>query len=137
MWKDWWLTGDQPNVLFYLVVPPLSMLGGVLGMFWVVKVTKLTLSFLELLAIIIVVNLVMQALEIPLKLIYYRIWEYPGWLYMAIVIPAGFLLGVYALVRWGRVKWGMAAGLMAVALVAELFAAGLVSSVFDLSTPGS
>ena len=137
MLKDWWLTGEKPNILFYLVVPPASMLGAVLCMFWVVKVSNQPISFLEILAIIISVNLVMQGLEIVLKLIYYRLWEYPGWLYFVIVIPAGFLLGVYGLVRWSRVKVGKAAVLMAVGLAGELVTAALVSSIFGLSTLGS
>jgi hypothetical protein len=137
MWKDWWLTGEEPNVLFYIVVPLLSMLGAVLAMFWVVKVRQIPLPFLDLLAILIGVNLVMQGMEILLKLIYYLLWEYPGWLYLVIVIPAGFLLGAYGLVRWGRVRWRMAAVLMAVGLVAELFAAGFATSFFGLNTPGS
>ena len=137
MWKDWWLTGEEPNILFYLIVPAGSMLGGVLCMFWVVKVRSLSITFLELLAVVIGVNLVMQGMEIVLKLIYHLVWEYPGWLYIAIVFPIGFLLGVYGLVRWGGIKWGAAAVLMAVGLAGELLTAGLISSISGLTTPGS
>lgn len=137
MWKDWWLTGDEPNILFYLIVPAGSMVGGVLCMFWVVKVRSLSLTFLELLAVMIGVNLVMQGMEIVLKLIYHLVWEYPGWLYIAIVFPFGFLLGVYGLVRWVRINWGAAAVLMAVGLAGELLTAGLISSIFGLTTSGS
>jgi hypothetical protein len=133
MWKDWWLTGEQPDILFYLVVPPVSMLGAVLGMFWVVKVRQLPLTFLDLLAIIIGANLAMQGLEIILKVIYYRLWEYPEWLYLVIVIPAGFLLGVYGLVRWGS-EAGMAGSADGGRFAGELVSAGLVSSIFGLST---
>ena len=136
MWKDWWLTGEEPDILFYLVVPPVSMLGAVLCMFWVVKVRQLPLTFLDLLAIILGVNLVMQGLEIILRVIYYRLWEYPGWLYPVIVIPAGFLLGMYGLVRWGRVKPGMAAVLMAVGLAGELVSAGVGIQYFRFEHPG-
>jgi hypothetical protein len=79
----------------------------------------------------------MQGFEIILKFIYHRLWEYPGWLYMAIVFPVGFLMGVYGLVRWGRIKWRAAAVLMAVGLAGELLAAGLISSIFGLTTSGS
>jgi hypothetical protein len=137
MWKDWSLTGEEPNILFYLIVPAGSMLGGVLCMFWVVKVRNLSITFLELLAVVIGVNLVMQGMEIVLKLIYHLVWEYPGWLYIAIVFPIGFLLGVYGLVRWGGIKWGAAAVLMAVGLAGELLTAGLISSISGLTTPGS
>lgn len=137
MWKDWWLTGEEPNMLFYLIVPAGSMLGGVLCMFWVVKVRSLSHTFLELLAVMIGVNLVMQGFEIILKVIYYRLWEYPGWLYIAIVFPLGFLLGVYGLVRWGKIKWVAAGVLMAVGLAGELLAAGLISSISGLTPTGS
>ena len=137
MWKDWWLTGEEPNVLFYVLVPPLSMLGGVLCMFWVVKVTKQPLSFLELLGIVIGVNVVMQGLEIVLKLFYYRVWAYPGWLYIVIVIPTGFVLGMVGLVYWSRASWGKAAVLMAVGLAGELVIAAMVTSLLGISTPGS
>ena len=30
--KDWWLTAEEPNILFYIFVPILSILGGVLSM---------------------------------------------------------------------------------------------------------
>ena len=137
MWKDWWLTGEEPNILFYLIVPAGSMLGGVLCMFWVVKVRSLSITFLELLAVVIGVNLVMQGMEIVLKLIYHLVWEYPGWLYIAIVFPIGFLLGMYGLVHWGGIKWRVAAVLMAVGLAGELLTAGLISSISGLTTPGS
>ncbi len=129
--------GEEPNILFYLIVPAGSMLGGVLCMFWVVKVAQSSLTFLELLAVMIGVNLVMQGMEIVLKLINYLVWEYPGWLYVAIVFPVGFLLGVYGLVRWGRIKWGAAGVLMGVGLAGELLAAGLLSSITGLTTTGS
>lgn len=137
MWKDWWLTGEAPNLWFYLVVPAVSMLGGVLCMLWLVKLRDLALPFLDLLALMIGVNLVMQILEILLKMIYYFVWEYPGWLYVAIVFPTGLLLGTYGLVRWGRVKPGMAAALMAVGLLGELVIAGVATSFTGLGTPGS
>lgn len=79
-WKDWWLTGEQPNVLFYLLVPAISMLCGVLCMLGVARLIRQLPTFLELLAIIVGVNTLMQAVEIVLKLVYYLVWKYPGWL---------------------------------------------------------
>ncbi len=137
MYKDWWLTGEEPNVLFYVFVPPVSMLGGVLGVFGVARMTKQTLTFLETLAIIVSVNIVMQCNEIVLKAVYHRVWEYPGIIYVLIVIPLGAILTAFGLARWGRVKWWIALALSVVEVVGELVAAGLLTSLTGLSTPGS
>ena len=45
MLKDWWLTSKEPNVWFYLFVPALSILGGVLSMYAVAKIRKQTTTF--------------------------------------------------------------------------------------------
>lgn len=137
MWKDQWLTGNAPNVLFYAIVPLISVLAGSLGMFGFAKLIKVAIAFAEILAIIVCVNLIMQVVEIVLKLAYYLLWEYPGLLYLGIVIPMGFLLGAYGLVRWGRVKWWKATILMMIELVSELVAATILTSLPGLSTPGS
>ena len=137
MWKDWWLTGEKPNILFYIFVPSISILGGVLGMFGVAKLCKQPPTFLEMLAIIIGVNTIMQVVEIVLKVIYYLVWEYPGLLYVVIVFLLGFLLGVYGLARWGRVKGWMAAVFMLVELVGEIVTAMLLTGLLGLTTPGS
>lgn len=137
MWKDWWLTGDEPNVLFYIFVPPISVLCGVLCVYGVARIIKLSLDFLDILAIIIGLNVFMQLVEIILKLIYYLWWEYPGMLYMVIVLPLGLLLGIFGLMRWGNVTGWKAAFLMVAELIGELVAAGILSGVLGVTTPGS
>ena len=92
MLKEQWLTGDEPNVAFYAIVPSLSILGGVLSMFAAARAGRQSLTFLAMLAISIGANTVMQILEIALKLVYHLLWQYPGLLYIVLVLPLGFLL---------------------------------------------
>lgn len=106
MLKDWWVTSEEPNILFYILVPFISILGGVLSMYGVARINKQSVTFLTLLAISVGANTLMQVVENLMKIVYYLIWEYPGLLYMLIVIPLGFLLLVYGLVRWGKLRGG-------------------------------
>ena len=91
-WKDWWLTGERPNVLFYGVVPPLSIAGGTLAVLGVARAIRRPLGFLEILSLNLGANTVMQVAEIVLKIVYCRVWEYPGLLYLVVVLPLGLLL---------------------------------------------
>jgi hypothetical protein len=56
MLKDWWLTTEEPNILFYLIVPISSVFGGVLSMCSVARFYKLTITFTIMLAISMVTN---------------------------------------------------------------------------------
>ena len=38
MYKDWWLTGEQPNPLFYLVVPLVDISASAVGMYLASKI---------------------------------------------------------------------------------------------------
>lgn len=137
MLKDWWLTGEKPVILFYITVPAVSMLGGVLSMYAAVKLGRLPVTFLEILAAVIGVNIAMQTVEIALKLIYYLAWEYPGWLYLVVVIPGGIVLGAFVLVGWCSVRWRAALVLMLIEVAGELLASVLFTAATGLSTPGS
>ena len=137
MLKDWWLTTDKPNVLFYIFVPILSILGGVLSMYGVAKIIKQTITFLTILAISLCANTLMQVVENIMKIIYYRIWEYPGLLYIVVVIPLGFLLMVYGLIRWGKVKSWTAIILTVFDFVGSMIIGILLTDVIGLTTPGS
>ena len=57
-----------------------------------------------MLAISVGANTIMQVVENVLKITYYLLMEYPGWLYILIVIPMGFVLMAFGLVKWGKVK---------------------------------
>ncbi len=137
MLKDWWLTADNPNVLFYLLVPILSILGGVLSMYGVAKISKQTITFLTLFAISMGANTLMQVVENLLKITYHKIWEYPGLLYVVIVIPLGFLLMIYGLIRWGKVKGWIALILAGFDFVGSMAVGILLTEVLGLTTPGS
>lgn len=137
MWKDWWLTGQSPNMLFYLFVPSLSGLCGVISMYGVARFSHHPITFLELLAITVGVNTMMQVMEILLKLVYYRLWEYPGLLYVIIVLPTGILLMVSVLGRWGNVGRLRAIFLTGVNLASDMAMGMFLTHVIGLTTPGS
>ena len=137
MWKDWWLTGQEPNPLFYLLVPPISMLAGSVITCGVVRLSKQPVGFLEIVAVAVAVNIVMQFAEIVLKLVYYWLWEYPGLLYLAIAIPLGLVLMFCGFAFWTRAWWSLAAVMTAIYFVGELIAGILLSGIPGLSTPGS
>lgn len=137
MLKDWVLTTEQPNVLFYIFVPILSILGGVLSMYFAARISKQTIKFLTLLAISLAANTVMQIIENIMKIIYYRIWEYPGLLYIVFVIPLGFLLLTFGLIRWGKIKSWRAVILAMFDFVGSMVVGVLLTDVIGLTTPGS
>ena len=137
MAKDWWLTGDKPNVWFYIFVPILTILGGVLSMYGVAKISKQSITFLTLFAISFSANTLMQVVENVMKVIYYRIWEYPGLLYIVIVIPLGFLLMLYGLVRWGKLKGWTAVLLTIFDFIGSMIVGIVLTDVIGLTTPGS
>ena len=137
MLKDWWLTKDEPNVFFYIFVPILSIIGGVLSMYGVAKISNQTITYLTLLAISLWANIMMQIVENIMKIIYYRIWEYPGYLYFVLVIPLGFLLMVFGLIWWGKVKSWMAVMLASAYFVGSLIIGLILTDMIGLTTPGS
>jgi hypothetical protein len=137
MWKDWWLTNEEPNVWFYMFVPILSIIGGVLIMYGIAKISKQTITLLTMLAISLIANTLMQVVENVTKIIYYRIWEYPGLLYILLVIPLGFLLMVYGLIRWGKIKGWMAVVLTIFDFIGSMIVGVILTDVIGITTPGS
>lgn len=131
------VTEQKPNVWFYVFVPILSIVGGAVSMYVITKISKQTITFLTLFAISICVNILMQVVENIMKITYYRIWEYPGLLYILIVIPLGFLLMAFALFQWGKVKGWMAVVLSMFDFMGSLFVVILLTEVIGLTTPGS
>jgi hypothetical protein len=79
----------------------------------------------------------MQVVENVSKIIYYLIWDYPGYLYILLVIPSGFLLMVYGLVRWGKVNRWMAVILAVFDIVGSIVFGILLTDGIGLTTPGS
>jgi hypothetical protein len=92
---------------------------------------------LEYLAITLGVAILMQTMEIVTKLVYYKIWVYPGWLYFVFVFPLWFILITYALVRFTRAKWGMALLISVLDFIGSLLVGGLFAEIIGLETPGS
>jgi hypothetical protein len=137
MLKDWWLTSEEPNILFYMLVPFISILGGVLSMYGMAKISKQSITFLTMLAISLGVNTLMQIVENLMKIVYYLMWEYPGFLYIIIVIPLGFLLMIYGLVRWGKLKSWMALILTMADFIGSMIIGILMTDVLGITTPGS
>lgn len=135
--KDQWLTTEAPNMLFYLVVPLLTIFGGVLSMYGVAKLRKYPIPFVTLFAISVGVNTLMQVVENLMKITYYLVWEYPGILYFAFVMLFGFLLMVYGLVRWGNVTRWMAIILTGCDFVGGIVVGILLTEVIGLTTSGS
>ena len=106
-------------------------------MYVIVKISKQTITFLTMLAISIGMNTLMQIVENVMKTTYYRIWEYPGLLYVGIVILLGFLLMIYGLIRWGRVKNWMAVILAVADFIGSMVVGSILTDVIGLTTPGS
>jgi hypothetical protein len=137
MLKDWWLTGDEPNIWFYLIVPAADTVGSATFMFLSARLFRQKAIFLEYLAITLGVAILMQTMEIVTKLVYYKIWVYPGWLYFVFVFPLWFILITYALVRFTRAKWGMALLISVLDFIGSLLVGGLFAEIIGLETPGS
>lgn len=135
--KDWWLTTEQPNIAFYIFVPVLSILGGAFFMYGGAKIFKPPVMFLSLLAISFGVNILMQIVENIMKITYYLFWEYPGILYLVIVIPLGFLLLVFGLILWSKVRSWQAILLAICYFLGSTLIGAFLTNVIGLTTPGS
>lgn len=46
-YKDLWLTGEEPNIFFYVLVPPVDVLSATLVMFLTARAFRQTITFLE------------------------------------------------------------------------------------------
>ena len=137
MLKDLWLTGDQPNVLFYIFVPIVTIVSGVSCMYLFARLTKQAVQFLTLLAISLGANTIMQVVENVTKIIYHRVWAYPGILYLIVVLPLGFILLILGLIRWGKVKPWMAIIFVICDFIGSMIAGVVLTDVIGLTTPGS
>ena len=108
-----------------------------LAMFLTAKAFKQMIAFLEVLAIALGVTVVMQLVEIVSKLVWYKLWPYPGMVYIALTFGLFFTFMVYGLSRWTGVKWWVAFCMGFVGLVSSLIVGGIFLSLTGLSTPGS
>ena len=137
MYKDWRLTGEQPNALFYLFVPLVDISATACGMYVAAKIFKQTITFLEILAVSVGVAIVMQMGEILGKLIYYLLWQYPGILWFPFFFGLYFASVIYAFVRWTGMRWWVAFGMAVFGIIASMLIVGIFTSLTGLDTPGS
>ena len=99
--------------------------------------TKQAVQFLTLLAISLGANTIMQVVENITKIIYHRVWAYPGILYLIVVLPLGFILLILGLIRWGKVKPWMAILFVICDFIGSMIAGVVLTDVIGLTTPGS
>jgi hypothetical protein len=131
------LIGEVPNALFYILIPLFNLIGSVVGGYIFVKVFRLALSLIDLMAVQLIAILVTQIYDSISNLIWYQVSEYPGWLYLVVALLLVATVVVYCLVRWtGTSVWS------ALLLFLFMFFVGLVAtefltSVFLLALAGS
>ncbi len=108
MAKDYYLTGGQPNPIFYLTVPLVSIAGSTLGGFVTARVLKQAVTWVDLLAITLITVFLGQVFENVSKLAWHLVWSYPGWMYLLAILVLGLLVPAWCLVRWLRLRWLLA-----------------------------
>lgn len=137
MYKDWWLTGEQPSLLFYLLVPIMDILSTSLVMFLTARVFKESIPFPVVLVISLGAVIVLQILENVEKLIWYRIWQYPGILYLVFNLGLYSVVVTYSLKRWTGIRWWLAVVMAFIGLLGSLIMSGIFLSLTGINTPGS
>lgn len=137
MLKDLYVSGQQPNPLFYLTVPPVSILGAALGGYGAARVLRQGVGLPDVLAIALITAILGQVFENTSKLVWYRVWEYPGWLYLLGVLLLGLLVPAACLVRWLRLRWLLALAVGLGMFFGELVLALAFTALTGIDTPGS
>ena len=137
MLKDLWLTQNPPNIWFYVFVPLVDVLSTALTIFLAARLFKQPLTFLQTLAVTMLVTIFMQIMENVLKITYYKIWAYPGILFMVINFGVYFFLETYILSKWTRLRWPMALLLAAIGIIGSMIISGIFLNLTGLDTPGS
>ena len=137
MLKDLYLSGQQPNPIFYLVVPPVSILGATLGGYGAARVLGQGAGLVDALAIALITAVLGQVFENASKLVWHRVWEYPAWLYLFGVLLLGLLVPTTCLVRWLRLRWPAALALGLGMFSGELILALGFTALTGIKTPGS
>ena len=138
MLKDWWLTGQQPNVLYNHLVQPVDILGAagvvalVANLFGQEEVV-----FRDVLAINIGVSALMQITEIIAKVVYYKVYAYPSLLYAAFTLSLYITLLGYGLIRWTGVRGWMAFALAVTALIGSWLAVVLFTVMTGVAITGA
>lgn len=137
IYKDLALTGNQPNLLFYVTVPLVSMLGSAVAGFAALKIWRKPIPFAETFFIVVLSDFCGQIYENLSKLVYYRLWAYPGWLFFIGFLPIAFLIPGYLLKRWHHLRWPLALFIALIFFVGGMaFSLGF-TALTGIETPGS
>jgi hypothetical protein len=138
MVTDYWLTGQQPNPLFYIFVPPVDILGSAVASYFLAWIIHKPLKFLDTLAIFIGVTILIQTIcEIGFKVVYYYVWQYPGIIWIILCFAMALGLTTFAFIRWTQLNWSYAILVTITGYLAGTAAAILITNLTGLSTPGS
>jgi hypothetical protein len=92
---------------------------------------------IHVLAIALITALVGQVFENASKLVWYRVFEYPGWLYLLGVLVIGLLVPVFCWVRWLKLHWPLALVVGVGMFFGELVLALAFTALTGIDTPGS
>jgi hypothetical protein len=137
IYKDLALTGNQPNLLFYITVPLVSMLGSAAAGYAALKIWRKPITFSETLFMVVLSDFLGQVYENLSKLVYYRLWAYPGWLFFIGFLPVAFLIPGYLLKRWHKLHWLLALFIALVFFIGGMTASLAFTAVTGIETPGS
>lgn len=135
--KDLWLTGDEPNLLFYVTVPIADILGTTVFIFLASRLAKYPVAFIQILALIVIVSVAMQVLEIIEKVVWHKVWEYPGFLYILATFGLYFALTSSGLNQLFRIRWLSAVLFSILGMIGGLIAGGILLFLTGIETPGS
>ena len=137
MYSDSQLTGDIPNLRFYVTIPVLDILGTAVVTFVIARFLNHPIAFPHTLAVITGAGIIMQFAEIIEKGIYYYLWQYPVMLYFVFNFLLWLILVVYGFVRWAGLRWQTALTLAFFGFLGGLLVVGVATSLTGLGTPGS
>jgi hypothetical protein len=137
IYSDQQLTGDTPNLQFYILVPALDILGTAVVTFGIARLLRQPLAFSHTLVVITGASIIMQFAEIIEKGVYYYVWQYPGMLYFVFNFLLWLALVVYGFVRWAGLRWQTALTLAFFGFLGGLLVVGIVINFLGIATPGS
>jgi hypothetical protein len=135
-YKDFYFTGNEPNPIFYLSIPPIDLTGSTLMVFVTSKITRYSFSFWDILKILLFSDVIAQVWENIVKVIYYVIWQYPTILWF-IIFPLSLCLIAYLFVCTTEVSWRHGFLFSIVSVISGTLFAIIFISLTGISTPGS
>jgi hypothetical protein len=137
MIKDLYLAGDEPNPVFYLTVPLVSIAGSTVAGSLTLRLFEQFAGWVDVLAIALITAFLGQVFENTSKLLWHLVWGYPGWLYLLAILGLGLLVPAWCLVRWLRLRWLLAVGVAMGMFTGEMIFVLAFTSLTGIGTPGS